>query len=233
MNRIMKVSACCLALLFVTAITFANPCAAQTTSRPLSDFLSAQGTTSNFTPPIPDFWGWYDNPGFIYFAAVDYAGLAANYLATHGGPNLGTVITGGITETVQPDGTVEVTVTLNARNALAWACPASEDWATFPTVFGSRAITLLTNPNAPIALVNSQLKITFINPAPGAPLPDMSDFWGPRYPDLRNVTYSSNGSGPLSGGGNGRLKIVQTGLMAAQGKGPNWDGWPAEIVTIK
>jgi hypothetical protein len=46
----------------------------QVTTRPLSDFLDAQGTTSRFFPPVPDMLGWSDGP-FINFGLVDYAGL--------------------------------------------------------------------------------------------------------------------------------------------------------------
>jgi hypothetical protein len=56
-----------------------------------SDFLSAQGTTSRFFPPVPDYVGWTDNP-FTTFGLVDYAGLADKYypggdgkVARHGG----------------------------------------------------------------------------------------------------------------------------------------------------
>jgi hypothetical protein len=231
MNRFTNIFARCLALFALAAFTSVNPCNAQTTSRPLSDWLSAQGTTSTFTPPIPDFVGWYDP---TYFAGVDYAGLAAQYLATHGGPNLGTIVTGGVTETLQSDGTVEVTVTVNARNALAWATLAAGDPATGPTVFGSRAVDLLTNPSAPIALVSSSLKITFTNPAPGAPLPDFMGFLTGAVPfTLKNLTYTCSGPGPLADGSPGRMTISQVGHFNTPFMGANADAFPVEKIKVK
>jgi len=232
MKRTRTVLVLCFAVLAVASLIAVSPCPAQTTERPLSDWLNAQGTTSGFTPPIPDFLGWYDP---TYFAAVDYAGLAANYLATHGGPSLGTSLTGSVVETLLPDGTVEVTVSVNARNALAWATlNASGDPATAPTVIGSRAVDLLTNPSAPIALVNSSLKLTFTNPAPGAPLPDMMGWITGTIPfTIKNLTYSSNGSGAVPGGGNARLHIIQVGNFNTQFLGANADGFPVEKISVR
>ena len=56
----------------------------QVTTRPLSEFLDAQGTTSpKFFPPAPNYVGWTDNQVLdkaTLFALVDYAGLANGYL---------------------------------------------------------------------------------------------------------------------------------------------------------
>ena len=224
MTRILKISA---VLLAMAAFTLAQPCAAQTTNRPLSDFLSTQGSTSQYFPPIPDYIGWANNP-FTTFALVDYAGLAANYLATHGGPSLGTTVTGGITETRLADGTYEVTVSVNAQNALAWACNAPD--ITSPTIFGSRAATLLSNPSAPTALVSAQLKVTFITTTAGAPIPDLT---GPTPYNLKSLKFSASGSGPVPGGGTAKLTVIQSGILNTPFKGAVADGFPAEKVTVK
>src|SRR5438552_11446756 len=146
MIRTMKIFGLSLALLAVAAFATVNPSAAQTTNRPLSDFLSTQGTTTQYFPPVPDFIGWTNNNPPTLFAAVDYAGLVAKYLAAHGGPSLGTTISGGITETRLADGTYEVVVTTSTKNALAWACDVSNIF-TNPTLFGSRGSELAANPN--------------------------------------------------------------------------------------
>ena len=225
MTRILKIST---VLLSLVAFTLAQPCAAQTTNRPLSDFLSTQGSTSQFFPPLPDYIGWVNNP-FTTFALVDYAGLAANYLATHGGPSLGTTLTGGVTETRLADGTYEVTVSVSAQNALAWACDAPDIFNN-PTIFGSRAATLLSNPSAPTALVSSQLKVTFITTAAGAPIPDLT---GPTPYNLKSLKFSASGSGPVPGGGTAKLSVIQSGILNTPFKGAVADGFPAEKVTVK
>jgi len=225
MTRILKISA---VLLAMAAFTLAQPCAAQTTNRPLSDFLSTQGSTSQYFPPIPDYIGWANNP-FTTFALVDYAGLAANYLATHGGPSLGTTVTGSVTETRLADGTYEVTVSVSAQNALAWACDAPDIFNN-PTIFGLRGATLLSNPSAPTALVNSQLKVTFITTAAGAPIPDLT---GPTPYNLKSLKFSGNGPGPVPGGGTARLSVIQSGILNTPFKGAVADGFPAEKVTVK
>ena len=225
MTRILKISA---VLLAMAAFTLAQPCAAQTTNRPLSDFLSTQGSTSQYFPPIPDYIGWANNP-FTTFALVDYAGLAANYLATHGGPSLGTTVTGSVTETRLADGTYEVTVSVSAQNALAWACDAPDIFNN-PTIFGLRGATLLSNPSAPTALVNSQLKVTFITTAAGAPIPDLT---GPTPYNLKSLKFSGNGPGPVPGGGTAKLTVIQSGILNTPFKGAVADGFPAEKVTVK
>jgi hypothetical protein len=230
MIRTSKIFGLCLALVAVAGFATVNPSTAQATDRPLSDFLSTQGTTSTFDAPIPDFWGWTNNNPQNLFAGVDYAGLAANYLLTHGGRNLGTTLTGGITETLMANGTYEVVITVNGKNVNAWVSPLPGNVATDPTVFGNRPSALLTNPNTPVALVNTSLKITFIATVAGAPIPDMS---GPVPYTLKNVKFSASGPGPLADGSTGKLKVIQSGLFNTQWKGAVSDGFPAETISIK
>jgi hypothetical protein len=73
-------------LRFAAIVAVALPFAANAddgpvSQRPLSDFLTAQGSTDPgiFFPPVPDYVGWSDNP-FTTFCLVDYAGLADAYL---------------------------------------------------------------------------------------------------------------------------------------------------------
>lgn len=229
MIRTLKIFGLGLALVAVAAFTTVNPCAAQTTNRPLSDFLSTQGSTIQYFPPVPDFIGWTNNNPQTLFAAVDYAGVVANYLSSHGGPNLGTTITGGITETLMANGTYEVVVNANAKNALAWACDVSNIF-TNPTVFGSRGSALASNPNLPYAVVNSSLKVTFITTAAGAPIPDLT---GSAPYNLKNMKFAADGSGPVPGGGTKKLTVTQSGVFNTAGKGATADAFPAEKITIK
>jgi len=94
---------------------------ALSTQRPLSDFLSAQGSTSDFFPPFPDYIAWTNNDPQTLFAAIDYTGSAAAYLAGHGGPVIATQVTGSVSERPLDDGRAEVTVNVFTKNALTWA----------------------------------------------------------------------------------------------------------------
>ena len=94
--------------------------------RSLSEFLSAQGHTSQFEPPVPDYIGWIDTAPqagcqATTFTLVDYAGEAAGWLIGQGGPNLGTKVTGTVSERALSNGTADVTVQLHTTNALTWA----------------------------------------------------------------------------------------------------------------
>jgi hypothetical protein len=81
--------------------------------RPLSDFLDAQGTTSIFFPPVPDYIGWTGSaPDYPNFALVDYAGLANDWLVGQGVKSLHTQVNGRVWECALADGTARVTVKL-------------------------------------------------------------------------------------------------------------------------
>ena len=95
----------------------AKPSAAAERQRPISEFVTAQGSTTQFVPPVPDVLGWAtfsDDP--VLFAWVDYAGVADEFL--HGA--LGTATSGNVIEQPQKDGRAKVHVSLHTRNALAW-----------------------------------------------------------------------------------------------------------------
>src|SRR5262249_28821994 len=96
--------------------------------RPLADFLSQQGSTSVFNtelPGLPDNIAWTTarNVSNGHFALIDYSGKDAVFLLAHYGINLGTTVSGKLTERPLADGRAEVSVELDTRNALAWACP--------------------------------------------------------------------------------------------------------------
>src|SRR5215471_8666791 len=90
--------------------------------RPITDFTDAQGTTSHFYPPAPDYAIGMTTatctvphcPGRI--AVVDYTGGANRYLTNRGYPSLGTNVEGSITEIPLSDGRAQVTVVLHTRN---------------------------------------------------------------------------------------------------------------------
>lgn len=211
--------------------------------RPLSDFLSAQGSTSGFFPPLPDFVAWTNNNPLDKFAAVDYTGLVGDYLASHGGPNLGTRVNGTVMERPLADGRAEVTVNLHVVNALTWvtALPAI-DLATDPPLYGYRGGDLLANPSLTPALSTCEMKLVLINTAPGDPLPDLIPvLFGSGLPgqEVRAVLINASGSGPLRpaagvpDGTPGRFSLINNGVFHASGKGGTADGFPAEVINLR
>jgi len=218
---------------------------AKTIQRPIGDFLSTQGTFCVdggdpcllFVPPDPNFLGWtndLDSP-VIYFAGVDYAGLANAYSGRT--PQ----ISGTVTERPLPDGTAEVTVLLHTKNANAWVIELDLNGdvlgqiAERPTLFGHRPADVLAG--AAQAVLDTVLHVVFINSAPGAPLPDLIEING--TPAVRFLSFKANGQGPLTAefgvaeGTLGRCTITQTGLFMTHGHGAALeDSFPAESIRL-
>jgi len=203
----------------VAAVLLAPLAFAQTTQRPISDFLQTQGTFCIpngsggcflFTPPVPNFVGWGDQAGNMA-VSVDYAGLAN----ACSGNAFGTTMSGSITERALADGRAEDTVLLFTQNALTWAVQP-EDFVNGSVVFGHR-----WNTNSPVCTLNgssptlgtSFLDIKFTNTAPGAPLPDLMQllFSPASGQGLVEYTFHANASGPLANGAPGMVTVVQTG----------------------
>lgn len=181
------------------------------TQRPLSDFLDAQGTQSIFFPPVPDYIGWgsnkKDDPVPIYFTLIDYAGLANQWLIGQGKPDLGTKITGTVVEKARRDGSAEVSVTLKTRNALAWAAPFTETFDA-PAIFGATAADVVAG--ATPALADVEFRITFINAAPGDPLPDLLDVFDPQKYEISNYAFQAHAKGEYCDGKTGSMTVSQT-----------------------
>jgi hypothetical protein len=76
------------------------------------------------------------------------------------------------------DGRAEVEVRLQTENALTWVTDGCNDFATDPLLFGHRAPDVLGG--AEPGLCDSFLQLTFMNTAPGAPLPDLIQWVRPR-----------------------------------------------------
>lgn len=159
------------------AVIASNSHAGAPSIRPIEDFLNAQGQTSMFVPPVPDYTGWVD-PDFITFALIDYAGLANAFIETEseGEISLNTRVDGTIIEHVQSDGKAEISVSLFTSKALAWAFMIA-DWCgeypfrDTPLAFGARAQDVLEG--AKPALAQTSFHVTFMNRAPGEELPDL------------------------------------------------------------
>jgi hypothetical protein len=221
--------------------------------RPLSDFLSAQGTTAILDPPIPDYLGFFSDPARppIRLVLIDYAGIEARWIQENGGPALGTDVSGTVMERPLADGRAEVTVRLHTVRAQTWVIPfdlaAFENgdftqFQTSPLLFGFRGQDLVANPTLSPALSVCDLEVMFKNTAVGAPLPDLLNafVFGNAAPgqELVSLVIASTGSGPLRAafgvaeGTPGKSVVVQTVLLMASFKGALADGAPAELVDL-
>jgi len=213
------------------------PSATQT--RPIEEFVEAQG---KYAPP------WY-----VYWTAlatdraavVDWAGLDNAWIIANGGTSLGTEMDGTITEKPLKDGRAEVKVVLHTKNALTFVMTGFSapdfDFYTATVLFGHRNLDVLAGSDP--ALGESLLKLTFINTAPGALMPDLIQLWW--YPEegqeVESCSFNSHSDGTLReafgvpDGTPGKVIVVQTGVPV---KTPNpkskvADGYPVENINLK
>lgn len=224
------------------------------TQRPISDFLSQQGSTSVFVPPAPDVIAWAVAPtqGIQPFAWVDYTANADADLDL----GLGTTASGKVLEWREADGRAKVQVNLHTRNALAWmieidvTCvptPPGTDFtcvfnkiANNTPVFGYRAQDV--DDDHPAALADSTLDVVFLNTAPGAPLPDLVTAINggvntPPIPppgfELLSLKFNARADGLITDPEirPGRLTVVQTAPRLD--KCITGDCFPAEQVRVQ
>ena len=205
--------------------------------RPISDLLKTQGTTANFFPPFPDYLGWADGyfPNFTYFALVDYAGLANNYIKKNGGHSLGTEVKGTVIECVYSDHT-QVTVTLATTKALGFAqsnedlSKTNYDFANTPTIFGHKAYDVLFNKAEP-ALGPVAFLVSFSMPGPNMPLPNLLDVVTDQsqYAPVK-VSFTSTTLGKRADGTKAALYVHQVGESDA--KNNNTMVFPIQDVKI-
>jgi hypothetical protein len=203
------------------------------TTRPIGDFVDAQGTYDIgflFVPPVDNYIGWTD-PNSGLSMSVDYAGIADDY---YGGV-FGTTFGGTVTERPLADGRAEVTVVLQTKDALTYVVDGF-DFASDPLVFGARP-----NPSglqgSGVALGNSVLIVKFINTAPGAALPDLLQLFIDPAPGQvpLSIGIKAMASGTLPDGSPARAEVVQTGLFFTNANGNSrvaFDAFPAERVKV-
>lgn len=177
--------------------------AAVTARRPIEEFVAAQGTFCFddgaggcllFEPPLQNFLGQSD-PARDLAGAVDYAGIANQYIIDNGGTSLGTTFSGTIIENPMPDGRADVRVILRTRNALTWAGEGVN--FTGPLLFGYKVLDVMAGEQP--AVCNSTFRVRFINTAPGAPMPDLLQlviFPEPGQ-ELVSIATHCNARGPL------------------------------------
>jgi hypothetical protein len=195
-------------------------CPTSTTLLPISAFLSQQGHDMVFTPPVPDENAWTNsiyNPGTTPSDPtrelwVDYTGQAAQYLLQHG-IDLHTKVTGFVTETpMGATGLMEVTVNLEATNALTWVVSTANLDPTDPQAankapleLGYRPQDLVANPGLKPALSTVHLQLTFQEQV-GATLPDIPrlnenyNLYAPPGFSFEVFDFQSWGTGTLDAG---------------------------------
>lgn len=239
------------ALTFI-ALTLAMPALADgpARQRPLSDFLSTQGSQSIFIPPVPDYWGWVAPPPGVKTpapsyvggnsASCDYAGLANEWLMSSGYPDLGTSFTGSVTEHSLKDGRILVHVELHTVNALTFGmritAPDFGDFATDPLIFGARAQDVLLGATPGIGECHASFAW---KQSPGA-LVDLNHTEGNTSFEYVSLSFRANAKGPLTAlagygpdGTPGHLIISQTGIFRTSFMGATADAFPAEFVEVR
>ncbi len=248
--------------------------------RPIEEFVEAQGTYCGgplinspgckAEGPIGNLLGWQKYvDGYRRFLRVDFPALTDRYLASEGMPAVGTSYDGSITERPLPDGTAQVSVRLHTRSAPAWLRynvwndnDQNGVWSAGDTLgatfwaWGANAAQLAAG--AAPALVDVEFKIVFVNPAMGAPMPDLYRFYfDPVYVGQRlYLSITATGTGELAAGaaalGLGApgdpadLLLHQVGLLEVYANLPdeagqpgssggifNNGGWPVELLEVK
>lgn len=219
------------------------PVAAGGQQRPIADFVDRQGDYCIldgvyadpcptdppllFVPPVDNFIGWTD-PALAIAASMDYAGLAD---ACAGGA-FGTEMSGSVTERPLADGRAEVHVRLHTTNALTWVAEGDFNG---PLQFGQRLEACGEPPGMEAALGSSLLHVTFINTAPGAPLPDLIQlFVAPEAgQEVVKLSFHGHADGSLADGTPGRVTVTQTGLFMTAWQGATADGFPVERINLQ
>ena len=218
---------------------------------PISAFLAQQGHDSVFTPPVRDQLSWSNSaldPGSTPSdpardLVVDYTGQSAQYLLQHG-INLNTQVTGFVTETpMGSSGLMEVSVNLEATNALTWVANTAnidsnqpDALNNAPLELGYRAQDLVGHPELSPALSSVHFQLTWQEQL-GAPLPDLArlneNFAAFAPPGFANERFDvqSWGTGILRAGTTvgipGQTAIASTWQMASL-TNPNLPGTLAD-----
>lgn len=170
--------------------------------RPLEDFHA----TSRDCPVA-----WWDPSQPNMTAVIDFWDFFHNWYPD---VPLGTTYTGWVKERPLADGTAEITVRVHVKNAFTGARLLTET-GPGPAVFGylSREVAA----GSPPVLGQGTFSITYINTAPGAPLPDFCDviFSEENTWQVSKIHATGSATGPLRAtfgvpeGTPGRLNLVE------------------------
>jgi|GEM_PF-2796980 hypothetical protein len=196
-----------------------EPGAPQTTDaiihRPITDFLEAQETESHIVWPFGDIAGFSGHPPgwsnpmgwpyyYPYWVYVDWCNLVDPWLYEEQGIDLGTVISGDITEQSLPGGGRRVHITLQGTNCwtIANVCDYSLGPVRWPIVLGYAPEHIFQPGETPLVSgCNMLFKWTDDYDLYG-PLPVMLEVFNGIFPPnfyIESLTLNSNsGTGPLT-----------------------------------
>src|SRR5215218_803298 len=160
---------------------------AGTRQRPFSEWLAAQGASFNPANCGASVFGWL-TPDLATFARADYSGKIASCITSHGGPVFNPEFSGSVTERDLPDGTAEILVI--HRFAGTYAVARDNTQGGIP-ILGYGAVELFGHPELQSGLGSGMMQVKFINPYPGAPLPDVVSI------NLLSISSRIRGEGPL------------------------------------
>jgi hypothetical protein len=164
--------------------------------RPISDFISQQGTYCQqsssgdcylYGSPVQNFVVWYVQDQNMTIA-VDYAGLMDSWLRTHSSYSYGTSFGGNVTEEPLPDGRATETINLDVSNAMVYMVSGT-DLNNGPVRFGYK-VTDLASQKFSAATGHATLQLTFVRGAMGRPLPDLVQLLKTPRPDDQPVMSS-------------------------------------------
>jgi hypothetical protein len=186
--------------------------------RDISDFLSTQVSVITGLDP--------NDPDQKLFVS-DCAGyLNDNYLL-----GLPSTFDGSIMEKPLPDGRAEVKISIRAHNVLTYVLSVLTG-PPYPVLFG--ASRSMVEGGATATLGEAKLEITFINSAPGAPIPDIYAM------DISRITFNASAFGPLTAaaglgpdGTRGHAWTNQVGLLTKVHGHPSIDGFATEYVRLQ
>jgi hypothetical protein len=187
-------------------------------------------------PPVPNFVAFTDTKRNLGIS-FDYAGLSDDPVALNG--QLGTTISGDITERTVNDGSVVVTVRLHTSNALVYVIPfdfsrpGDNQFGENALIFGTRASDVLAG--ATPALGDSNFTLEFTNTAPGLPIPDFEEFlFGAPVAgrDILSVTFNGTATGSFADGTPGKVHVTQKAILHNGFHGAVGDGFPVENIIL-
>jgi hypothetical protein len=208
--------------------------------RPIEDFFRAQGTycvqgeaggCQLYSAPTSNYLAWFTRElgpqGTA--VAIDYAGIASNWMQQQMGRSLDTRLTGRVTERPMGDGQSHVTVEIDGSNVMAYAV----DHANLrgPLFWGQRVFDIAAGRTP--GLGQMKMVIRFINNVPGGPLPDLVQMIRQPQPGqhLESVMLSYFGKGEFGdaygkGQASGTLSLTYDGS-----RGPIMPFHPEEVNT--
>ncbi|HEY0461791.1 MAG TPA: hypothetical protein VGC97_21850 [Pyrinomonadaceae bacterium] len=227
-NSILTIKSIVLISLVITVLSIVQVNAG-TRQRQFSEWLSAQGASFNPVTCGASVFGWA-TPDLATFARADYSGKIASCITSHGGPAFNPEFSGTVTERDLPDGTAEILVIHHFAGTYAVARDNTQGGI---ATLGYGAAELFGHPELQSGLANGMMQVKFINPYPGAPLPDAASI------NLLSISARIRGEGPLRAafgvteGTPGKFLVSQTGLFNNPGQGNGVaDGFPAELVRV-